>query len=223
MTLNDTHHAAPPSTLLDVARQAGVSPSTVSRILNGTARVSDDKRDAVLAAIAHMKFAPNQMAQGLKKGRSMTIGIVVQDISSPFFDESLRGVDDGLKGTGYASVIVSGHWNAAGRSGPHPPAAGEEGRRHHPAVGPHLGPERARFCPAAPDRLDRPPDRHAQCDRLQARQRIRRLSGGAPPDRTGPPPHRLCFGPGQQQRRCRAPDRLREERCAKPISRSTRS
>ncbi|MET0322336.1 MAG: substrate-binding domain-containing protein [Duganella sp.] len=97
---------------MDVARQAGVSPSTVSRILNGTAKVSDDKRQAVLAAIAKMNFAPNQMAQGLKKGRSMTIGIVVQDISSPFFDETLRGVDDGLKGTGYASVIVSGHWNA---------------------------------------------------------------------------------------------------------------
>ena len=101
-----------PSTLMDVARQAGVSPSTVSRILNGTAKVSDDKREAVLAAIAKMNFAPNQMAQGLKKGRSLTIGIVVQDISSPFFDETLRGVDDGLKGTGYASVIVSGHWNA---------------------------------------------------------------------------------------------------------------
>ena len=102
----------PPSTLLDVARLAGVSPSTVSRILNGTARVSEEKRLAVLAAITKMNFAPNQMAQGLKKGRSMTIGIVVQDISSPFFDETLRGVDDGLKGTGYASVIVSGHWNA---------------------------------------------------------------------------------------------------------------
>lgn len=107
-------HPSPagPSTLMDVARQAGVSPSTVSRILNGTAKVSDDKREAVLAAIAKMNFAPNQMAQGLKKGRSLTIGIVVQDISSPFFDETLRGVDDGLKGTGYASVIVSGHWNA---------------------------------------------------------------------------------------------------------------
>ncbi|MFP5390273.1 MAG: LacI family DNA-binding transcriptional regulator [Gammaproteobacteria bacterium] len=102
-----------PATLLDVARVAGVSPSTVSRILNGTAKVSDDKRLAVQAAIEKMNFAPNQMAQGLKKGRSHTIGIVVQDISSPFFDETLRGVDDGLKGTGYASVIVSGHWNAA--------------------------------------------------------------------------------------------------------------
>ncbi len=101
-----------PSTLIDVARMAGVSPSTVSRILNGTAKVSDDKRIAVQAAIEKMNFAPNQMAQGLKKGRSMTIGIVVQDISSPFFDETLRGVDDSLKGTGFASVIVSGHWNA---------------------------------------------------------------------------------------------------------------
>lgn len=103
---------ASPSTLLDVAREAGVSPSTVSRILNGTAKVSDEKRQAVMAAIARTGFAPNQMAQGLKKGRSHTIGIVVQDISSPFFDETLRGVDDGLKDTGYASVIVSGHWDA---------------------------------------------------------------------------------------------------------------
>lgn len=113
--LND--HAPPhmppaPATLTDVARRAGVSPSTVSRILNGTAKVADDKRQAVLAAISALNFAPNQMAQSLKHGRTMTIGIVVQDIASPFFDEILHGVDDGLKGTGYASVIVSGHWNA---------------------------------------------------------------------------------------------------------------
>ena len=101
-----------PVTLMDVARQAGVSPSTVSRILNGTAKVSADKRKAVETAIEQMHFEPNQLAQSLKSGRSMTIGIVVQDISSPFFDETLRGVDDGLKGTGYASVIVSGHWDA---------------------------------------------------------------------------------------------------------------
>ena len=110
--LND--HANPPSpaTLTDVARRAGVSPSTVSRILNGTAKVADDKRQAVQAAISELNFAPNQMAQSLKHGRTMTIGLVVQDIASPFFDEILHGVDDGLKGTGYASVIVSGHWNA---------------------------------------------------------------------------------------------------------------
>ncbi|MFZ6674809.1 LacI family DNA-binding transcriptional regulator [Undibacterium sp. Xuan67W] len=110
--MNKEENAAMPVTLLDVAKEAGVSPSTVSRILNGTAKVSAVKRAAVEKAIAQMHYEPNQLAQGLKKGRSMTIGIVVQDISSPFFDETLRGVDDGLKGTGFASVIVSGHWNA---------------------------------------------------------------------------------------------------------------
>lgn len=102
-----------PVTLLDVAREAGVSPSTVSRILNGTATVSAAKRKAVEDAIKNMGFEPNPLAQSLKSGRSMTVGIVVQDISSPFFSEILRGVDDGLNSTGYASVIVSGHWNAS--------------------------------------------------------------------------------------------------------------
>ncbi len=111
--LSDTLTPNAPTTLIEVAQQAGVSPSTVSRILNGTAKVSDEKRRAVLDAIAKMNFAPNPMAQALKKGKSMTIGIVVQDIASPFFDETLHGIDQALNGTGYASVIVSGHWNAA--------------------------------------------------------------------------------------------------------------
>ncbi len=110
--MGDEHYSAAPATLLDVAHRAGVSASTVSRILNGTAKVAEDKRQKVLEAIQALNFTPNQMAQHLKSGNSMTIGIVVQDISSPFFDEALRGVDEGLKGTGYTSVIVSGHWNA---------------------------------------------------------------------------------------------------------------
>ena len=101
-----------PVTLLDVARVSGVSPRTVSRILNSTAKVSDAKRQAVESAIAELKFEPNQLAQSLKSGKSMTIGIVVQDIASPFFSEALRGVDDVLNAQQYASVIVSGHWNA---------------------------------------------------------------------------------------------------------------
>ena len=110
---DEEQYAASAATLMDVARAANVSASTVSRILNGTAKVSEAKRLKVLEAIEKMHFTPNQMAQNLKSGHSMTIGIVVQDISSPFFDEALRGVDDGLKDTGYTSVVVSGHWNAA--------------------------------------------------------------------------------------------------------------
>jgi LacI family transcriptional regulator len=98
-------------TVHEVARAAGVSASTVSRVLNGTARVSESKRATVEATIARMNYSPNLLAQGLKKGRAMTLGIVVQHVYSPFFGELLRGVEGELSGTDYASVVVSGHWD----------------------------------------------------------------------------------------------------------------
>jgi LacI family transcriptional regulator len=103
--------AASVVTVTDVAREAGVSVSTVSRIVNGTARVAVDKRLAVEAAIARMDFRPNLHARSLKMGRSMTIGMLAQDIESPFFTRVIRGIEEGLKGSGYAPIIVSGHWN----------------------------------------------------------------------------------------------------------------
>jgi LacI family transcriptional regulator len=100
------------ATVIQVAEAAGVSPSTVSRILNGTARVSDEKRQAVEKAISDLNFKPNQLAQSLKRGLSMTIGVLTQAIDSPFFNETLRGIEDALTSSGYAPLIVSGHWNA---------------------------------------------------------------------------------------------------------------
>lgn len=99
-------------TLLDVARAAGVSASTVSRILNGTARVAADKRKAIEDAIRELDFKPNLFARSLKTGTTMTIGILTQDIESPFFTRAMRGIEEGLAGSGYAPIIVSGHWNA---------------------------------------------------------------------------------------------------------------
>lgn len=99
------------ATLVEVAEAAGVSASTVSRILNGTARVSSDKRKAVEKAIADLNFTPNVLAQSLKRGQSMTIGVVTQALDSPFFNETLKGIEEGLAGSGYAALIVSGHWN----------------------------------------------------------------------------------------------------------------
>ena len=100
-------------TLLDVAREAKVSPSTVSRILNGTARVASDKRTAVENAIRKLDFKPNLFARSLKTGTTMTVGVLTQDIESPFFNRAMRGIEEGLAGSGYAPIIVSGHWNAA--------------------------------------------------------------------------------------------------------------
>ncbi|MBU6259984.1 MAG: LacI family DNA-binding transcriptional regulator [Burkholderiales bacterium] len=100
-------------TLEHVAQEAGVSPSTVSRILNGTAVVSDDKRAAVDAAIARLGFVPNPVARGLAGGRTLSVGVVTQAIDSPFYGGALRGIEDTLSGAGYSPLFVSGHWNAA--------------------------------------------------------------------------------------------------------------
>lgn len=100
------------ATVYDIARIAGVSASTVSRILNGSARVAADKRQAVEDAIRELNFRPNLMAQYLKTGQSMTLGVLTQYVDSPFSNEMLRGVENALQGLAYAPLIVSGHWNA---------------------------------------------------------------------------------------------------------------
>eukprot|EP01030_Chromulinospumella_sphaerica_P028359 gene28359-28691_t len=94
-----------PVTLLDVARVAGVSPSTVSRILNGTARVAPAKREA-------LKFRPNIFARSLKTGITMTVGVLTQSIESQFYSRALKGIEVGLEASGHSPIIVSGHWNA---------------------------------------------------------------------------------------------------------------
>lgn len=102
-----------PITLEMVAQAAGVSPSTVSRILNGTAVVSALKKQAVDDAIARLGFVPNPMARGLAGGRTLSVGVVTQAIDSPFYGAALRGVEDELDPAGYSPLFVSGHWNAA--------------------------------------------------------------------------------------------------------------
>jgi LacI family transcriptional regulator len=104
--------AAGTVTLEMVAQAAGVSPSTVSRILNGTAAVTDDKRRAVDEAIARLGFVPNPVARGLAGGRTLSIGVVTQAIDSPFYGVALRGIEDTLDQAGYSPLFVSGHWNA---------------------------------------------------------------------------------------------------------------
>jgi LacI family transcriptional regulator len=100
------------ATLLDVASEAGVSPSTVSRILTGRARVTDEKRKAVEHAIQKLNYRPNLAARGFKTGSSMTIGVLLQDVDSPFYGRSMKGIEAGLASSGYAPLIMSGHWDA---------------------------------------------------------------------------------------------------------------
>lgn len=99
-------------TVHEVARVAGVSAATVSRFLNGTAKVSDEKRQAIEGVIEKLNYKPNVLAQNLKTGSSRTVGVLTQSLVSGYFADALAGIDDALQGTGYAPLIVSGHWHA---------------------------------------------------------------------------------------------------------------
>ncbi len=99
-------------TISDVARKAGVSESTVSRVLNGSARVAEQKRRAVEQAIEALGFQPNAFARGLATGRSQAVGVVTQAIDSPFYGEGMRGIERTLQANGYTPIFMSGHWNS---------------------------------------------------------------------------------------------------------------
>jgi LacI family transcriptional regulator len=105
--------ASGPVTIGRVAQAAGVSASTVSRVLNGTAVVSDVKKQAIDEAIATLGFVPNPIARGLAGGRTFSIGVVTQALDSPFYGAAMRGIEDALLPAGYNALFVSGHWNAA--------------------------------------------------------------------------------------------------------------
>ncbi|MBB2944150.1 LacI family transcriptional regulator [Actinoplanes lutulentus] len=80
-------------TLADVARLAGVSPATVSRVINDSAkRVNDDLRERVLAAVAHLHYVPNAHAQNVARPRQSAVGVIVHDVSDPYFAEITRGL-----------------------------------------------------------------------------------------------------------------------------------
>jgi len=95
-------------TIRDIAARAGVSPSTVSRVLNDTTPVAPAKRAAVLAAVKALGFRPNVLAQELARGHSRAIGVLPQGISSPFYGQLIKGIEQGLRGTDYYPLFASG-------------------------------------------------------------------------------------------------------------------
>ncbi|SMB94891.1 LacI family DNA-binding transcriptional regulator [Deinococcus hopiensis] len=98
-------------TVIEVAREAGVSPATVSRILNGTAAVDPEKQRAVEKAIEQLGYRPNVVARGLVTGSSNIIGVLTPDLASPYYSDVLGGIEEALEGTPYSPLIASGHWN----------------------------------------------------------------------------------------------------------------
>ena len=93
------------TTVIDVAREAGVSLATVSRVLNGSAAVSARLRERVSAAVEALEFRPNLMAQGLRKGQSNTVALLVGDIAQRHFAELTMHVQSALEEVG-ADVML---------------------------------------------------------------------------------------------------------------------
>ena len=91
--------------LRDVAQLAGVSIRTVSNVVNGYARVSDQKRERVEAAVAELGYRPNVMARNLKHGRSGLIALVVPELDVAYFAELARAVVTTAREYGYTVVV----------------------------------------------------------------------------------------------------------------------
>ena len=81
-------------TIKDVAELAGVHPSTVSRVINNDSRISKKTKNKVLLIINKLGYTPNAVARGLKTKRTYTLGMLIPDITNPFFAEIARGVED---------------------------------------------------------------------------------------------------------------------------------
>ncbi|GIF47399.1 LacI family transcriptional regulator [Asanoa ferruginea] len=90
-----------------VAQLAGVSATTVSHALNGRRPVSAETRRRIMDAIAELGYRPNVVARGLRAGRSLTIGLVIPDITNPFYPVLARGVQDVLGPAGYDEIITN--------------------------------------------------------------------------------------------------------------------
>jgi len=93
-------------TIYDVARLAGVSPSTVSRALNRPGRISPATAAKIRAAADELDFRANPMARALPTGRSQTLGMLVADITNPMFFEVARGAERAAAAHGYTLVIA---------------------------------------------------------------------------------------------------------------------
>ena len=99
------------ATIKDVAKLAGVSVATVSRVINHSPKASENSRQAVFSAMAQLQYHPNANARALAQQSTETIGLVVGDVSDPFFGAMVKAVDEIAWQTGNFLLIGNGYHN----------------------------------------------------------------------------------------------------------------
>ena len=95
------------ASIREVAKLANVSPATVSRVMNGTARVDDEKRERVLKAIKETGFVPNEVARSLFRKSAKTIGLVIPSIENPFFTHMASAIEKEADENGYRVILYN--------------------------------------------------------------------------------------------------------------------
>ena len=108
--MSDTHGTV---TIRDVSRRAQVSMSTVSRVLNGTVPVAEATRSRVLKAVAELDYRPNAFARSLATNRSGGIGVIVNEMTSPYYSVMVSGVEGVVEAAGMHILVASGKADAA--------------------------------------------------------------------------------------------------------------
>ena len=94
-------------TMMDVAKHAGVSKMTVSRVLSGNGYVKEETRQAVLQAVEELGYRPNLLAKSLATGHSHTIAYVLPDVCDPFFGNLCKGMHEACGELGYNAIVSS--------------------------------------------------------------------------------------------------------------------
>jgi DNA-binding LacI/PurR family transcriptional regulator len=103
----------PHPTMVDIARQAGVAPMTVSRVINESGYVSAAMRAKVQQAVKELNYHPNGLARSLKRQRTQVVGILLPDIANPFSAQLVSGIQEMLMARGYSSFVCISERSAA--------------------------------------------------------------------------------------------------------------
>lgn len=99
-------------TMRDVARRAGVSPATVSRVLNKTHYISDETRSRVLHVVDELNYFKNVHARRLATGKSDLFGLVISDIANPYFPEVIRGFQTAAWDKGFDAILLNTEYSS---------------------------------------------------------------------------------------------------------------
>lgn len=99
-----------PVTIHDVAKASGFSKATVSRVLNNDPHVQEETRTIIREVMLKLQYEPNNIARSLSRKRTGTIGVILEDITNPFYTEIARAIETVLQRAGYSMFLTSSNW-----------------------------------------------------------------------------------------------------------------